>query len=182
MKLEIRPDTTEELTFRWKRTDFEADVSKVPPSDAADELDRIRAERGALRPDVIVEESRPVDAVLHPVFEWDDTVAAERFRRTQARGLIRCLVVSRPATETTTRQEIRAFVSVTQPEQKSPEYVPIRVVLKEEFLRDQVIAQALHDMEAFQRKHAAFVEFEVEAVWAGFDRVRQRLRLKQLED
>lgn len=44
---------------------------------------------GELTAEMVVEEARPVDAVLHPFFEWDDSVAAELHRQEQARSMIR---------------------------------------------------------------------------------------------
>lgn len=65
----------------------------VPPDAAGAELERIRTEHGSLKPSGVLEEARPVEAVLHPVFEWDDAAAAEHYRLQQARQLIRSVVV-----------------------------------------------------------------------------------------
>jgi hypothetical protein len=63
-------------------------VIKVPisVSIAAEELERIRKGRGDFyQPQDIVNESRPAHALLHPAFEWNDDVAAKRYRVDQAR-------------------------------------------------------------------------------------------------
>ena len=60
----------------------------VKPDVAAKELGRIHQKHGALSPAVVVDEARPVDSALHPVFEWDDNKAAEMWRRGQAQDLI----------------------------------------------------------------------------------------------
>jgi hypothetical protein len=63
---------------------------EVPAEDAADELERIRLENeGKLIPVNVVEASEPKEAVLHPCFEWRNSVAANRYREYQARNLIR---------------------------------------------------------------------------------------------
>lgn len=70
-----------------------------PPVDAqtaGEELDRIRQEYGTLQPATVVDEARPDDAPLHPVFEWDDAEAAERYREHQASTLIRQVKVVVP--------------------------------------------------------------------------------------
>lgn len=61
----------------------------VSAQEAGEELQRIREERGRLTPATVVDESRPEDAVLHPVFEWRDPVAAEQWREHQAATLIK---------------------------------------------------------------------------------------------
>ena len=60
---------------------------------AGAELERIQNQRGVIEPRVVVEESRPESAPLHPVFEWDDDKAAENYRTWQARSLIKSVRV-----------------------------------------------------------------------------------------
>ncbi len=54
-----------------------------------DELEAIYREQGELTPALLVDVARAPGHPLHPRFEWDDTVAGEKFRRHQARQLIR---------------------------------------------------------------------------------------------
>ena len=62
----------------------------VDPDLAKDELERIRLlNRGKLVAKVVVNESTPKTAVLHPCFEWRNTVAADRYREWQARNIIK---------------------------------------------------------------------------------------------
>lgn len=61
----------------------------VDAQTAGEELERIRLEHNHLSPAVVVDESRPEDAPLHPVFEWRDPVAAEQWREHQAATLIK---------------------------------------------------------------------------------------------
>jgi hypothetical protein len=68
-------------------------VSGVDAQTAGDELARIVDEHGELTAPLVVDESRPQDAPLHPVFEWDDQTAAELHRQHQARNLIRAVQV-----------------------------------------------------------------------------------------
>lgn len=42
------------------------------------------AESGEVTPERIVDDARPPDSPIHPLFEWDDAVAAERYRHGQA--------------------------------------------------------------------------------------------------
>jgi hypothetical protein len=87
-------------------------IAGVSAEDALDELTRIHASTG-LSAKTVVDESRPDDAVLHPVFEWDDEVAGERYREHQATTLIRSVrVVVDPADETGVTEP--AFINVSQ--------------------------------------------------------------------
>ena len=77
----------------------------VDAQTAGEELDRIRRSYGGLSPAAVVDESRPQDAPLHPVFEWNDQTAAERYREHQATTLIRQVkvAVSEPERSPVTR-------------------------------------------------------------------------------
>lgn len=54
-------------------------------------IERIRAleHQGIITPDAVLEDARNEDSPLHKYFEWDDTVAANAYRKDQARELIR---------------------------------------------------------------------------------------------
>jgi hypothetical protein len=70
---------------------------KVPAEIVGPELERIWKKNGKqlIAPDV-VDEARPKTAVLHPCFEWDNKVAAEAHRLSQARLLIRTVRIVNP--------------------------------------------------------------------------------------
>ena len=55
------------------------------------EVLKMIAERdgGLLRPKAVVDEARDVASPLHPAFEWDDSIAGEKYRLEQAQRLIR---------------------------------------------------------------------------------------------
>jgi len=66
----------------------------VDANTAGAELDRIaKTYGGSIAAQNVVDEARPDEAPLHPVFEWDDSKAAEGYRRGQARNLIRAVVL-----------------------------------------------------------------------------------------
>lgn len=64
---------------------------------------------GVLTVDAVLEAAQDEDSPLHRHFTWDDSAAANEYRRWQARSLIakcRIVIESRPDTE------VRAFVSL----------------------------------------------------------------------
>ena len=73
-----------------------AHIKGVTANDAGDELSRIYEEKGELTAPLVVDESRPQDAPLHPAFEWDDLIAAEKHREHQARNIIKSVKVIQP--------------------------------------------------------------------------------------
>jgi hypothetical protein len=80
------------------------------------ELERIRALHGGiLQAEDVLEEARNPDSPLHPMFEWDDQVAAHQYRLEQARALIREVRV-----EVVCRDEmVLAPLYVRQPSERS---------------------------------------------------------------
>lgn len=119
---------------------------KVAPQVAGVELERIRKARGTLSAQGVVDESRPEDAPLHPVFEWRDPVAAEHYRRYQARVLIRSVQVIQPETG----EQRQQYVHVAKPDiaedgtDEGAGYQPVDVVIQ----RPDMYAQALASLTA----------------------------------
>lgn len=68
-------------------------IKGVEADDLGTELERIDQEYGEIQPSVVVSEAKPKRSVLHPVFEWDDTKAAEQHRLWQARHLVRSVQI-----------------------------------------------------------------------------------------
>lgn len=74
-------------------------ISPVDAQTVGEELSRIESRDGVIDAHVVVNESRPDDAPLHPHFEWDDVKAAERWRVEQSRRLIRSVEIVRDPAE-----------------------------------------------------------------------------------
>jgi len=108
-----------------------------------------------LEPADIVNAARDAKSVLHPHFEWDDTVAAEAYRCDQARELVRSLTVdvSRSNLEA---KPVRAFVNVEAGGERG--YVSTVTAMSSQELRQQVIAKAWAELEAWRRRHAELTE------------------------
>lgn len=108
-----------------------------------------------LEPADIVSAARDAKSVLHPHFEWDDSVAAEAYRCDQARELVRSLTVdvSRSNLEA---KPVRAFVSVEAGGERG--YVTTATAMSSGELRKQVLERAWSELEAWRRRHAELTE------------------------
>lgn len=149
-------------------------IHKVDPVAAKEELDRIRITTGkAPSPKDIVEASRDESAVLHPEFEWDDSVAGEKFREVQARDLSRNLVkVIRSDTNPSAPvKEIRAVYSVVEDGNRG--YVDADTVLNTKVLRTQLLRSALMDLEHFETKYHTLSDNELPRIL--FDAIAETL-------
>jgi hypothetical protein len=106
---------------------------------AGKELERIeKRDSGVIRPEVLVSESRPKKAPLHPCFTWDDAKAAELYRLGEARLIIRSIRVLEVFEGNQEPQPIRGFVHVSDAE-KGGGYQSVARVMSSEELRLQAI-------------------------------------------
>lgn len=120
---------------------------------AGAEVGRIEARDGVCTPAALVEESRPEDAPLHPAFEWDDPVAAERWREHQARGIIRSIEVVREGCEPTI-----AFVSVRTEHGRG--YVDTASIAASAELHEAAKAEALAALRGWTRRYRHIVALD----------------------
>lgn len=68
-------------------------IGNLTPQVVGDTLADIENRHGVIDPHTVVDESRPEDAPLHPVFEWCDEIAAEKWRVEQARRVVRSVEI-----------------------------------------------------------------------------------------
>ncbi len=116
-------------------------------------LEQIDRENGGVTPRVVVEVSRPEDAPLHPIFEWDDATAGELYREDQARRVIRSVRVIETDRQGQDKPPAIAYVSVRSPDADGSSYQPTARVMSDADLRRQAIADALAGLAGWQRRY-----------------------------
>lgn len=121
------------------------------------ELDRLANEYGFLNPEMVVEEARDPESPLHQHFDWDDSVAGEKWRREQAHQLIIKCRVTVTATGGKT-VKVRRYTGVPRPEGPAFDFVPTEKALTSK--RDLVIEQARMEMDALRRKYESLIDFD----------------------
>lgn len=81
------------MIYQFKK-EAKIGVKGLNAQTAGEELERIRIQNGGkLRPEDILNEASSKDSPLHPVFEWDDSRAARKYRIQQARRFLKAIVV-----------------------------------------------------------------------------------------
>ena len=133
-------------------------------------LDAIsNANAGLIRPGDLVEAARPETSPLHSLFTWDDQIAAERLRLIQARTVIRMRIevldtgrVSIP---------VRSQVSLTTDQLAGGGYRSVRMVLANDQQRNQMLADAIAELERLKRRYATL--HELVEVFAAIDNLEQ---------
>lgn len=137
---------TVDFTYKWA----EGSRHKVDPNVAA-KVTKELEEKGLLTAQALVNVSRDEDAPLHDEFEWNDDVAAEQYRLTQARGVIRHLVVVRPESKTPERVFVNVHI-------EQPEYTTLRKALSIKSEREIVLERARRDATIFMEKYKSLEE------------------------
>lgn len=95
---------------------------------------------GLLLVDDVLAAAKDKKCVLHRHFEWDDTEAANQYRREQARGMIqKCKIIITESPDIS----IRAFVSLSDDQKNGGGYRMTATVLGD----DDMKAQLLHDIQ-----------------------------------
>ena len=95
--------------------------------------------------------SRNPDDVLYNEFEWDDEIAAENYRESQARHIINSLIVVPAEKVENDTTATRAFYCLKEDCMKS--YKSIQSIIQRPDLTEQLLSQAEKELEAFENKY-----------------------------
>lgn len=131
------------MIYAWKSGSRQK-VSAQIAGEVCAELER----KGGLNASNLVDVSRPEDAPLHGEFEWDDSIAAEEFRKSQARNLISHLIV---VSDVEAAEPVRAFFNVSE---ETPTYDSFKTVIENEDKYEQLKRRAIKELVAIQRRYA----------------------------
>lgn len=136
------------MVYEWKT----GSRHKTDPQKAGMVFEEL-AKDGRLNAPTLVDVSRPEDAPLHKEFEWKDDVAAEEWRKHQARNLINAIVVREE--EKTEAVPIRAFFIV---EERTGNYEPTTVILRDEAKTNALKEQCLKELMNYKWKYTTVLE------------------------
>ena len=128
---------------------------KVDASTAGAVLDGIRAKTGRedVTPEELLDASRDADSPTHAEFDWDDSVAAHKWRLEQARLIIAHIRIIRADSQSEYKE--RAFVSAPG---GNHAYVPLETALGKEEYREHLLNQAKKEMTVFIAKYRRIKE------------------------
>ena len=124
-------------------------------ADAEAVYKEITALGDSFSPADIVEAARNESSELHKCFEWDDSIAAEKYREHQARLVITQLVVR---TETTDNTPVS--VRVISSANVVNSYMPTKMLIRSEPEYADLLERAKRELRAFQQKYITVVELQ----------------------
>lgn len=132
------------MQAEWKiKGIYKADAQKV-----ADEIGD-----GKITPSEVLEKAKDVNSELHKCFEWDDSIAAEKYRLQQARAIIINLVYTPKTKE---EQPVRCFQITTEKSTYQPTHAFL--VQKDEY--QALLKRAMSELEAFKKRYQSLTELE----------------------
>lgn len=125
-----------------------ADAQKV-----ADEISAIGGEN--IQASEIVDAARNEASELHKCFEWDDSIAAEKYREKQARDILHHLVyVEKEIPQD--RPEIRVHFC----EKRNEGYKEAKKIIVHEDSYKNLLAQAWAELRSFKKKYSMLSELQ----------------------
>lgn len=135
-------------TPKWKVPGlFKADASKV--WDEIKTLDK-------KTPEAVVELARDKNSALHNLIDWDDKVAAGKWRRQQARVIMCNLVVETREDPNSEPVELRILYKTDE----DKEYHDIEFAIQHEDEYEKLLNQAKRDLESYRVKYHILKELK----------------------
>lgn len=172
-----------ESKYSWKK----GYQFKVSADTVGEVLNRIEKEEGKVTKESFLDYSRNENSETHEMFEWNDSVAAEKYRLRQAGQIISQLEVTIVHEDIHPREieaeievndepiKISAFVNIA-PKAPTVEatYYNVNRAMSDTDTRKQVLKNAMFELQAFERKYKNFAEF------AELFEVIERVRNEQI--
>lgn len=135
------------------------------------EFTTLRHGKGGLTARAVVAAARGKSSPLHKFFEWDDNIAGEKHRLAQAAELIRVVLVVIQRDPKDKPRKVRAWVSVTKAG-RGRRYYPTVEALSDAEYRQQLLTDALRELDAFRRKYETLSELA--AVFEALDEMSKK--------
>lgn len=126
---------------------FKADAQKV-----SDEIQSIGEE---VTPADILAKARDSKTELHKCFEWDDGIAAEKYRLAQARQIVHHLIIKN-VEEDKADTQVRFFHRT----ESNGGYKSFSVIIKNPTEYEKLLEQARNELRAFKKKYHTLTELE----------------------
>jgi hypothetical protein len=114
----------------------------------------------------LLEAARPAESIVHRYFEWDDSVAAEKYRVEQAEHILRhidIVVVNVETEEVSTTRAVHPVTVEDNRDTRHPRrmvYTPVMQVHANPDQRSEVLQRALRELRGWQARYRMYQEFE----------------------
>lgn len=108
----------------------------------------------------IVDKARDENTELHDMFEWDNDVAADKYREHQAHRIVCCLSIVPVGLNNDKPEEPQTPIRLLHHVNKTQGYTPIYKIMNDEVMHKQLLDQAYADLRAFKVKYQMLDELQ----------------------
>lgn len=106
----------------------------------------------------IVDKARDESTELHSMFEWNDDIAAEKYRETQAHRIVCSLSIVKVGLNEKGSDENAKPIRLLHHVDSVPGYVTIQRIMGDDVMHKQLLEQAYADLRAFKVKYSMLKE------------------------
>ena len=108
----------------------------------------------SVTPKQILDYARNPETELHKCFEWDDSIAAEKYRIEQARMVVRHLVIVNDKESDKEPQKIRVM------QRAEDAYKPVQMIVRNKTEYESLLERARAELRAIKNRYSQLVELE----------------------
>lgn len=136
------------MKYCWSSTGYEADANKV-----GKELEKIES-KGELTREKVLEYAKNKKSELHKCFEWNDSIAGEKYRLFQASNILSSISI---VYEEEPKRTTRMYVNIKNTENQR-EYKNIISVLENDEEYKQLLDKAERDFVSYKDKYQNMIQ------------------------
>lgn len=125
---------------------------------AGEMIEKIEARDGVVTKEAFLEESRPEDSPTHGCFEWDDGIAAEKYRLWQSGSVIRDVCITVVSDDDKAPIKTPVFVNTVKNCTAPAKFMSVEVALADETHRNTILENAFSELQEFRKKYGRLKE------------------------
>lgn len=138
--------------YKWCGRQFPVNANVV-----GHEIERLEKAYGSVTAELLVNEARPITSPIHNLFEWNDAIAAENFRKQQATKVLCALTI-----ENVQGREVRAYVNIAtgapDPVRRTGTFINVTDAFSDPNKRAIVLQVALRELNELKQKYKELTE------------------------
>ena len=148
-------------------------ISKKYAQPAGEIMAELEAE-DKLTAEELVNVSRPEDAPLHDYFEWNDAVAAEKYRVRQGNYLIEAVVEvhNKPSVDDSNKVEVEVIKPFYALETGSTNYYHIETIVQSEDKAQRLLAMATKELLSIRKRYDIIAD-KLAGVFKAIDELQE---------
>lgn len=136
--------------YRWK-----IPIYKISAQEAGEHIQKLVDKYGEVTPQILLDDARSKDSLLHSCYEWDDSKAAEKHRLNQSKQIIANLVVVSMKNGIQS-EPTNAFITIKERNERAS-YISVARAVSNKVTKDQVMKNALAELKMFEHKYGALL-------------------------